>query len=347
MRHEGGRSRPTIHDVAATAGVSVTTVSHVLNGYRDVGATTRQLVHRVVRDLGYSPRSTARGLRLRQTWLVGVVLPSVTVSFYHELLQAIEDAADSAGYGVVLFTSRGDPEREQRALEVLQQKEVDGIILASVQTDQRTFSAVTGSVRCPLVLVTPSLSADIPAAIPDPYEGVLAAYHHLLDLGHRHILCLTGPDIMLPWYIQRRDAAAATILADQQGRVRVEKVRAAETAEHGYQAMHAYLQQGGTATAILAYSDVVAAGALRAIQEAGLRVPDDISVVGCDDMMRELCAPPLTSVLPPKAELGHAAITLLFEQMQGKRKRSLVLPTSLMVRASTHRPLVGALRAGS
>jgi LacI family transcriptional regulator len=298
-------------------------------------------VYTVARDLGYSPHATARGLRLRQTWLVGVILPAVTISYYHELLQSIEDAADAAGYGVLLFTSRGDLQREQRALEVLQEKEVDGIVLASVQSDQRAFSAAISGIRCPLVLVTPSPSADIPAAIPDPYEGVLAAYEHLLSLGHRHILYLAGPNTTPPWYLHRRDAATATVVTSHAGDVRVDRAGPCDTAERGYQATGSYLQQGGAATAILAFSDIVAAGALRAIYEAGLRVPDDVSVVGCDDMVADLCVPPLTSATPPKEELGRTALSLLFEQMQGKPKRSVVLPTSLVVRASTGR--VGSL----
>jgi LacI family transcriptional regulator len=338
MHDSSARHRPTIHDVAAAAGVSVTTVSHALNGYADVGPSTLERVRRAVYELGYTPRISARGLRLRRTWLIGVLLPAVTTSYFHELLQAIEDAADAAGYGVLLFTSRDDPQREHRTLEVLQEKkEVDGIILASAHVDPGDFRAEVAGIRCPLVLVSPSLGGETAAAIPDPYDGVVAAFQHLLILGHTHVLYLAGRDGAQSWYSQRRDDAVTAMVARGQGRLRVDSVRRCTTTEHGYLATLSYLRQAGTATAVVAYSDAVAAGALRAIYEARLRVPDDISVIGFDDVIAEICVPPLTSVAPPKKELGQAALTLLLEQMDGQPRRSVVLATTLTCRASTGR----------
>lgn len=332
----GSSARVTIRDVATVAGVSVTTVSHALNDYHDVGQATSQRVRRVASELGYVPSTTARGLRLQRTWLIGVILPDVRTSYFHELLQCIEDKADSLGYGILLLTSRGDIDREQRAIEVLQHKQVDGIIFASGRSDPLRQRAMLRGVTVPLVLATPSPDPiDLPAVIPDPYQGVTEALAHLRALGHHYLLYLAGPDGAMSWYSQRRDDAIRDNATSGQGWLRVDVIRNCSAAEHGDDAARQYLQGGGVATAVLAFSDHVAAGVLQALYAMGRRVPDTMSVIGFDDLLASVCAPPLSSVAPPKEEIGDAAITLLLEQLEGQPKRSLVLPTRLLVRAST------------
>lgn len=330
------RRRAAIRDVAAAAGVSVTTVSHALNGYADVAAETARRIRAAAAELAYAPRVHARGLRMRRTWLIGVVLPDVTSSYFHELVQGFEDQADAAGYAIVLATSRGDPEREQLALETLQRKEVEGIIFASLHLDHGRLCTALATVHCPLVLATPAPPAcPVPVAIPDPYDGVLQALHHLWGLGHRRVLYLAGGHGDRSWYSRRRDDAVSAALAAYQRALSVETMSDCMSLEHGYEATARYVERSGAATAVLAFSDLVATGALQAIYEARLRVPDDLSVVGFDDVLARVSVPPLTTVVPPKEALGSAALELLLEQMEGKPRRSVVLPTTLAVRAST------------
>jgi LacI family transcriptional regulator len=340
--------RPTIRDVAAAAGVSVTTASHALNGYRDVSQATAQGVRQVAQALGYSPNATARGLRLHRTWLIGVVLPGVRTSYFHELLQCIEDRAEALGYGLLLRTSRGNAERERQVLQALREKLVDGVIFANSLADPAYLSTTLAGITIPLVLANPSPEPDLfPMAIADPYTGVRDALIHLRAFGHDQLLYLAGPESPMAWYSRRRNEAVRDTATPERGWRTVDTLLDCTTTAQGYAGTNAYLRQGGTATAVLAFSDHVAAGALQALYDARLRVPDDISVVGFDDLLAPVCSPPLTSVAPPKQALGDAAIALLLEQLAGQPKRSVVLPTTLCIRSSTgpapaHHRAVGA-----
>jgi LacI family transcriptional regulator len=335
------RPRATVKEVARAAGVSVSTVSHVLNGTRYVSPVLADRVREAAATLGYTPNGTARSLRLRRTQTIGLIVPDVN-PFFAELARVIEEHAFAAGYTTVLGNANGHPDRERRYVETLVSKRVDGVILASTLHDSGQLERLFDGARTAVVVVDREL--DLPGVdlvLADHEGGGHAATRHLLDLGHTRIACITGPTDLPP--SEERAAGYRRALTEAGIEPEDAWIVAGDFEFAGGRAAAAQLLDGPSAvTAIFAANDLMALGALSELTDRGARIPGDVSVCGFDDVFpAALVSPSLTSVRQPLRELGEAAVDILVARIAGAIPPDPVrrlYPTELVVRESTARP---------
>jgi LacI family transcriptional regulator len=335
--------RPTQADVAELAGVSRATVSYVLNRRADgripITAETRQRVLEAAEKIGYKPHALARSLRSGLTHTVGLLIPDTNNPHYMDLLSGVEAEVVEQGYYLVLVSAKLDPERERHCLRSLFQRRLDGLILSPTFEDlfESELGELIGNTR-PVVFITPHSGAD--CVYTDMRSGAEALMEHLVSLGHTRIGFVYGvaregmADARLAVYRERcqdPDALPGGCLM----------VSCGHTIQDGYRAAQDLLALDDPPTAIWTVNDLLAVGALRAIRERGLRVPEDLSLAGFDDI--ELAAqlyPPLTTVDIHGQELGRQAARLLFRRIQGadKAPQYREIDTELVIRASTAAP---------
>ncbi len=330
----------TIREVAKLAGVSPTTVSHVLNGTRHVRPVVTERVRQAIQVLKYRPNTLARSLRRHETYTLGLLVPDNTNPFFADLARGVEDAGFEEGYSVVLCNSDGDAEKETQYLETLAGKQVDGIVLAA--TTMNIDTSLLGLVAIPFVLVDRKiLDLQVPAILADNYSGGCSAVEHLIGLGHTRIGCIEGPSDVTPSADRTRaykDALAEAGLPKYQDYI----VRGDFHFKSGLQAALQLLGLSERPTAIFATNDLMAIGVLAAVEQARLRVPEDVSVVGFDDIELGTCVNPhLTTIHQPTVDMGRKAVQLLIKLMRTKKAEpqdQVVLPCNLVVRNSTCPP---------
>jgi LacI family transcriptional regulator len=325
--------------IAAELGVSVTTVSKVLNDHADIGADTRARVLAKVHELGYRPNAVARSLSLRRTHTLGVVIPDLMHSFFVEVVAALEAVASARGYGLLLCSSSEDARKERREIEMLRARQVDGIVLASAGAGNSDLLQQLSAVGAPLVMIDrddhPRLECHR-VITDDVLVGKLAT-EHLLEHGRRAVAHLAGPPFV---HAQRRREGYREALRARGIEPRAEWVVEGGFMEAGgYQAMRRVLALQPRIDAVFAANDPAAIGAMKAAWDAGLRVPEDIAVVGAGDVAYgDMLKVPLTTVSWSKEELGRRAAQLIFDQIDshpvGPFER-VVVPPRLVVRASS------------
>ncbi len=328
----------TIKDVAALAGISYTTVSHVLNKSRPVSEPVRLKVEAAIAQLDYVPSAVARSLKARSTATIGLLVPNSINPYFAELARGIEDFCERNGYCVILCNSDDNPQKQRSYLRVLLEKRVDGLIVASVGEDSDLLSSLA-TVRTPMVIVDRGLegvAADL-VCIDHELGGYLAT-RHLLELGHRDIACINGPadtsvaQMRLAGY-QR--ALAEFSVQGVPGRV----LESDFSGPGGYQAAGLLLDAGQRPTAIFAANDMIGMGVLRAAAERGIRVPNELSVIGFDDI--QLCRyvyPALTTVGQSIRQLGEQAAERLLARIGAKVSQDVVqqiVAPSIVLREST------------
>jgi LacI family transcriptional regulator, galactose operon repressor len=329
-----GDQRVTIAQVANRAGVSPTTVSHVLSGKRIVGAQTRGAVQAAIRELGYRPNNVARNLRTRQSRMVAVVVPDITNPFYGVLTRGLADAVDAAGYGSYVCNTDGLPDREQRLLEDVLDRGADGIVLAS--GDVASSAALSPGVQTPIVCVGDVLdhpSVDLVRA--DDEVGAHAATQHLLARGSTRIAMIEGPASSgVPRAEGYRAALREAGRTLDPGLI----VSGDWTRRGGREAMRALLDRPQHPDAVFCANDLMAIGAIDAARERGLRVPDDVAIAGFDDVdAATIVSPTLTTVRNPSYDTGRTAGELLLSRIGGdytEGGRTVVLPCPLVRRQS-------------
>jgi LacI family transcriptional regulator len=334
--HPDGRgSRVTIRQVAELAGVSIATVSRVANGRSDVSDQTRLAVERVIREHGYL---TAGRSRLGRASLVGLAVPLVRPGYFASIVAGAAEALYEHGMRAVLCPTWHSHDRESSLLERLSSGETDGAILVLPRESDAELQALAHQ-GFGLVVVDPrtEVTAGIPVVCAAHLSGAMQATGHLLELGHRRIGAIAGPpgwmasDHRLRAY--HGTLAGAGIAPDP------ELVEHADfTIRGGRAAADRLLSLTEAPTAIFAFNDGMAVGALRAAAARGVRVPDDLSVVGFDDTLEaKLATPALTTVRQPLAELGRTAVSLLLRQIHNRPIEPLrvELQTRLVIRDST------------
>ena len=337
----GQANVPTIEDVARRAGVSVGTVSNVLSNARFVRLATRAQVEQAIQELGFRPNRLARALVSRRTNTIGLVLPDIANPFFAELARGAEDILGEQDYVVVLGNSDNDPRKEQRYLSNFDDRRIDGIIVviaaASDAADVRGLAN-----QLPTVAVdrtVPRWRGD--TVVGDNRLGMSLAVKHLAELGHDRLAFIDG-DSRLSTASERHDGFLQAV--ETAGLQVHSYSEGAFTFESGFAQGEALLRGANRATAVCAANDLLALGVLSAALEHGCRVPDDLSVVGYDDIAyARLASPGLTTVRQPAYDMGTAAARLLLGRLAGARRRSrhLVMEPSLMIRASTTAPRGG------
>ena len=325
------RPRPTIHDVAREAGASIATVSRALNG-GVVSAAALARIEAAVASLGYRRNDVARGLVTGRSGLVGVVLPDLIGPLYAQMARGIEDVLDEHGMHAMLVTDHLEPDAERNAIELLRARQVDGLVLIGSRLQPADLRAAAGNV--PIVHVQrDGPDDDTPQVRLDDAAGVRAAVDHLVAAGHRRIAHLAGT---------RRDGRerrAAFVAAMEAADLPPGPIVDGGFTEEGGEAAAEALLDDPSITAVFCASDRMAVGLLHAAHRRGIVVPDDLSVVGFDDLTwaRYLC-PPLTTVRQPGRDMGRAAARQVLGGAQpGAGPLLRVVPT-LVVRASTTAP---------
>jgi DNA-binding LacI/PurR family transcriptional regulator len=337
MGETSGRQRPTIYDVARLAGVSTATVSRALNGTGQIAPATRATIEAAVEQLGYRPNTIARSLVTRSTQTIALLLPDITNPFYAALVSGIQQAALAEGWTMLLCTTESDAEREENYLRVLRAKQVDGALVDGLVLPADRIARFVEE-GFPIVCLDRDIdSRSIPLVQVDNRLGGRIATQHLIDLGHTRIGHVTGAgelgisDERLAGY---RDALTeAGLPVDFQ---LVEEGRF--TDEGGHDAARKLLEREPDPTAIFAANDLSALGVMNAVAEVGRRVPEDVSVVGFDDLhLSAYTSPPLTTIRQPAVEIATLATEILIGLTRGHRAERMrhLLEPELVVRAST------------
>ncbi|MDA8261898.1 MAG: LacI family DNA-binding transcriptional regulator [Actinomycetota bacterium] len=329
--------QPTILDVAALAGVSKSVVSRVMNDSPLVSAETRKAVLKAAANIGYRPNAAARHLASNRTHILGAVVDDLHNPFFADMLDGVEDVARERGYRVMVMAGKRNTRHEEDAVEAFLELRVDGLLLAGPQIRAQTLKRARAATR--VVVAAHRLRGNsVRAVATDDIRGAELAVQHLAGLGHSHIAYLQGApspparDRLSGYQRSMKKAGLAPVI-----------LQADFTEDGGYAAARELVRSGAIPTAICAPNDLAAIGAINALEDAGLSVPGDVSVVGYDDTaLAGLRHISLTTVHQPRRALGERAAELLLdEEEEPSRPRQILLPPHLVIRSSTAAPRGG------
>lgn len=332
-------ARPSVRDVAERAGVSIGTVSHVLNHPERVAQPTRDRVHAAIDELGFVRSEAARRLRHGGSSLVGVLVHDISNPFFTEAARGIEDRLREDGRIPMLGSTDSDPERERELMTLLAGMDVHGVIVTPSASTLDNLAVLAGRGIHVVLMDHPPISAELSTVSGDDVAGARAAIAHLIELGHRRIGFVNGP-LTVRQSVDRRDGVIAALdaagLDPAQVLVEIEAVSGGQgyTADAGAVGAAALLGNDSPPTALFCANDQLAIGAMREVRRRGLSIPDDVAIVGYDDVSvaSELITP-LTSVRQPMREMGAAAADLLLSG--DGAVRHIVFQPELIVREST------------
>lgn len=334
------KGRVNMHDIARRAKVSLGTVSHVINGSAVVRDRLRKRVLEAIDELGYQPSQLARGLRRDYTNMIGMIIPDITNPFFPALVRGAEDVAFSHQFRLVLCNSENQPEKEASYWNEIQSYLPAGMLLIPAVDSKLHNQPKRGGRVTPVVCIDRKLSGwkgDVVRA--DDEAGSYEATRHLIDLGHRKIATITGP----PHLATTAERLRGYRRAMKEAGIPVPAAYIAKGSfdrPSGFDAGLQLLRPVTRPTAIFASNDLMAMGVLLALRELGLRCPEDVSVVGFDNLeATELLHPPLSTVDQPAYRLGTTAMEMLIERISGARSepREVILETQLVRRSSVVR----------
>ncbi|MGG7648458.1 MULTISPECIES: LacI family DNA-binding transcriptional regulator [unclassified Pseudomonas] len=331
----------TIKDVAALAGISYTTVSHVVNKTRPVSEEVRVKVEAAIKTLDYVPSAVARSLKAKTTATIGLLVPNSLNPYFAELARGIEDYCERNGYCVILCNSDDNPDKQRSYLRVLLEKRIDGLIVASAGGDAGLAEGLAG-VRTPMVIVDRGLEGVNADMVRIDHEyGAYLATRHLLELGHRDIATIGGPASTS--VAQMRLAGYCRALKEAGVEVARERMLESDFTSTGGYNTAAILLENNPPSAIFAGNDMIGIGVLRAAAERNIRVPTELSVIGFDDIqMSRYVYPALTTVGQSILQLGEMAAEVLLRRIATPdmaTDQRIVTP-SIVLRESTA-PLAG------
>lgn len=334
---------PSIREVAARAGVSLGTVSNVLNHPEIVAASTRERVLQVIKELGFVRNGSAHQLRSGSSLCIGLVVLDVANPFFTEVARGVEDAANEAGYVVILCNSDDSAEKELRYLHVLEEQRTAGILITPVQDDPGYLERLRQQ-EIAVVLLDRSGGSSEPGnlcsiAVDDVLGGELAT-RHLLELGHRRIAFVSGP-LSIRQCAERRAGMVRAIEAaglDPQ-QVILDVPTASQNATSGEKCVDLLLHAQCRPTATFCANDLLALGVMRGLRQHGIAIPEEMALIGYDDVeFASSLSPALTSVRQPKYQLGYTATELLLNEVNEAwqhQHKQVVYQPELIIRAST------------
>jgi len=328
----------TIRDVAAAAGVSYQTVSRVINERPDVAEETRRRVRQVIEELGYQPSAVARGLASKRTYTLGLITADFSDYFFSQVIVGAEIEAREHGYFFMLCSTERNPDDEPEYLRLLTERQVDGILFARPSTEQDSRHIVS-LLRRDVPLVTTAYHVpgeDLTVVDVDNVDGGLQATQCLIDGGRWHIGMITGP----PDWKSVKDRSIGYRLALERAGIPFDE----SVIEHGdwsygsgYEATRRLLERNTRFTALFVQNDRMATGAIQALRQAGHRIPDDVAIVGYDDIpAAAYCHPPLTTIRQPMQQVGEIATQRLIELIDNPdaERQEILLKTDLVRRGS-------------
>lgn len=327
-----------IKDVAKLAGVSVTTVSRVLNGEKYVKDDLKAKVNKVIEELGYAPSQIARSLVRKKTNLIGVIVPDLTSSFYSTILSSIENMASANEYNLLVCNINEDIDKEFKYLNVFQEMRVEGIIIMHEKINEQIRGFIH-KINTPVIFssVKP-MDQKFVSVIIDDYAAAYEATRYLIELGHEKIGFIGG-DMRDITSGQNRYSGYRNAMADADKKLIFEHIRFGDyKVKSGYNLMKEMLSTDNPPTAVFAVSDDMAVGAINCIRDHNLRVPEDISIMGFDgSQLTELIRPTLTSMEQPIHHMGKVTMDVLMKQINGETAPTgdVVLQHRLVVRESS------------
>lgn len=328
----------TIKDIAKKAGVSIATVSYVINKSRPVSPDLAGRVQAAIDEIGYYPDVNARSLKSKRTCTIGLIVPDNANPFFAEIAKGVEDAGFEAGFSVLLCNSNAMMERELAYINLLASKRVDGVIFAPTTSSIQPVKRIVDLGIPVAVFYRETGGLDIDSIRIDNVDASYRATRYLIDLGHREIACIRPLSMETPSGrrvdgFQRAMQEAGLSLSTElmpHGNNRI---------SGGEAAVRQLLESGKRFSAIFSTNDAMAIGAMRALQDAGRRIPGDVSVIGFDDItLARYYEPPLTTIAQPKQEAGTLAVQCILERVEKKHiagPREFILETTLIERRST------------
>lgn len=326
-----------IREVADYAGVSPATVSRVLNNYPYIRDEVRSSVLDAIKQLGYEPNRVAQRLRATNSLLIGIVVTDITNPFFNTILASVEDVFFKKGFSVLMSNTTGDPQKELAYLSILENEDVGGLIIAPTSENVGEVAQLADA-GLPIVVIDRRVtSGNVDMVLSDNVAGARSAIEHLIDLGHQRIGHIGGPLHLTSG--RERYQGYREAMQDAGLVVDLEWVRFGDHKhESGYKYALELLAVDPPLTALFIENNMMTLGALNAIHERHRRIPEDIAVVGFDDVpWSKSLNPPLTVVAQPMLEIGYRAASLLLERIEAPDlpSRVEVLPTNLIVRASS------------
>jgi DNA-binding LacI/PurR family transcriptional regulator len=330
----------SMKDVAEIAGVSVSTVSRVINNTLQVDAKTRLTVERAIREVNYRPNLLASGLRSKSGNLIGLAVPEISHQSFDRFIRHTEEFVRANKYGLILGDIHNDPDSEADFIDQLIRRNVDGIIFIRVSDESRALEMLNRTSIPFVVLDRGVATATAPTVVMDNFQAGRLAAEHLISLGHRDVACVTGP-LNVSLCRERLDGFTQTLSAAGLRLLRNNIYEADFHYSSGVGLVPQLMQRDPAVTAVWAQNDLMAIGIMAGLSDCGLRVPDDMSVVGVDDIITcRMLRPQLTTVKQPFREMSRAAVELLLrESSLGERiSEKIVIPTELVVRQSTAPP---------
>ncbi len=335
----------TLKEIAAKVGVHPSTISRVLSGKYDnfaVSEETRELILKTVEQYQYVPNEMARGLRLKKTHTIGIVIPDILNPFFAGIARSIEIACENRKYSFIICSTDEVQEKETKLIELLKSKRMDGLLIVPVQDRIDQFKELKAE-NYPFVLIERCFDdLNTNAVVTENESEAYQAVEHLIKLGHRRIAFISGR--RSTYEIKRREKGYRAALTAYGLPVQEQLIVGnGFAAEDGYHATLEILQLPEKPTAFLVSANVILVGVLEAIFELGLIVPDDISVVGFTDLKyAPYFASPLTTVSRPVDQIGKRALQLLLRQMDSPAEQKcekIVLQSKFIIRKSTHKPI--------
>ena len=328
----------TMKDVARLAGVSTSTVSHVINNNRFVSEGVREKVEQAIRSLNYAPSALARSLKINQTHTIGMLLTTSSNPFYAEVVRGVEDSCYQRGYSLILCNTAGDEERMNRSLETLMQRRVDGLLMMCTESHLPSADILNRYPSIPTVMMDWAPFEGRGDIIQDnALLGGELATQHLIDSGYTRIACIAGPQDKTTARMRLEgfhNAMAKSGLEVLPGYV----VNGDFEFQGGYNGMIELLALETVPQAVFTSNDAMAVGVYHALYQAGLQIPQDVAVMGYDDIeLARYLSPPLSTIHQPKDELGELAIDTLIHRLRDPdaSQQTLVLTPELVARGST------------
>jgi DNA-binding LacI/PurR family transcriptional regulator len=338
----------SIYDIAKKARVSPSTVSRALQDHPRIGATTKKRIQELAKEMGYVPNTVAKSLVADQTWTIGIELAAISDPFMGRVVEGVEQAAIEAGFNLVVSTSQHDHQRGIAGIEMLQQRRVDGIIVLASHLFYQYPQFFERS-KVPIVFINEQKPGKTMHFVSiDDVHGAQLAVEHLIASGHRHIgyVGVTNHAKSNQYRLKGyQDAlAAAGIAADPALIFTSNHIK--DDVKVGEASLEPLLAAG--ATAVFCFNDTTAMGLLAACHKRGVFVPDNLSIVGFDDIdMAAYTIPPLTTIRQPRFELGQRAMQMMLDLLGGREPENRIVSGELMVRQTTARLLSGKRRAAS
>ncbi len=334
----GGNMSVTLKDIAKKLNVSVSTVSRVVNNKKYVSPKTREKVLKALEEYNYTPNQVARSLKNKSTNTVGIVIPDITEDFFSYIIKGIDHVLVKNGYSIILCDTNESAEREELYLNLLVEKQVDGLILATVSKDHKLIKNIMKrGISVIFIDNLPKLKNSYDSVIIDNAKASYIAVEHLIELGHRNIGIITGKQDETTGY--ERLIGYKRALIENNIEIDENLITVGDFKEKsGYNNMKLLLEKNKNMTAVFVASSKMTFGAIKAIKEKGLRIPEDIALVGFDvHDPSGLITPSITTILQPEENIGKAAAELMLKRLSEKGEKyhqKIVLEPQLLIRDS-------------